>query len=105
MSVLLQNAVADTAPVAMLGGYAKLPAEQAVPAGVVTQIGPVVPPTGAVTVRPVLVLPVMVPALAATPLNVTAVAPLRLVPVRVTLVPAPPPVGVKLVMLGLAQLK
>ena len=38
--------------------------------------------------------------LAPTPLNVTAVAPLKFVPVIVTLVPAGPLVGVKLVIVG-----
>ena len=37
---------------------------------------------------------------AATPLNVTAVAPVKLVPLIVTLVPASALVGVKLVMVG-----
>ena len=69
------------------------------------QIGPVLPPAGAVTVRLVAVLPLNVAALAATPLKVTVVAPFRLVPVSVTLVPPAPPVGVKEVMVGPAQLK
>ena len=37
---------------------------------------------------------------AAVPLNVTAVAPVKFVPLIVTLVPACPPVGVKLVIVG-----
>ena len=36
----------------------------------------------------------------ATPLSVTAVAPVKLVPVRVTVAPAAPLAGVKLVMVG-----
>ena len=38
--------------------------------------------------------------LALTPLNVTAVAPLKFVPLSVTLVPTGPPAGAKLVIVG-----
>src|SRR5439155_16925776 len=63
-----------------------------VPSGVVTLSGPVVAPfgtvawitIGAVTVKPAL-----------TPLNVTAVAPVKSVPVIVTLYPSGPYGGVK----------
>jgi hypothetical protein len=75
----------------------KLPALLAVPAGVVTLIGPLVAPAGTVaaivvaepTVKVALVL-----------LNSTAVAPVKLVPLMVTLVPTGPLVGAKLVTVG-----
>ena len=71
------------------------------PPGVVTQIWPLVPPTGAATVKPLAVLLVMAPA--AVPLKVTAVAPFKSVPLTVTTVPAGPPAGVKLLMTGTGQ--
>src|SRR5207247_1462116 len=69
----------------------------AVPPGVVTLSGPLVAPLGTVaaieveefTVKPALV-----------PLKVTAVAPVKFVPLIVTLVPTAPLVGVKLVIVG-----
>jgi hypothetical protein len=75
----------------------KLLALVAVPPGVVTPIGPVVALTGTAawivvaefTVKPAL-----------TPLNVTAVAPMKLAPLTVTLVPTGPLAGVKLVIVG-----
>ncbi|GAA4362037.1 hypothetical protein GCM10023185_29600 [Hymenobacter saemangeumensis] len=73
--------------------------EQPVPSAVVTQISPVGAPAGASTVRLVLVLLVM-GAVTATPPKVTLVAPPRLLPVMVTLVPAGPAVGVKLLTTG-----
>jgi hypothetical protein len=45
-------------------------------------------------------LDVTVKLAAFTPLNVTAVAPVKLVPLIVTVVPAPPLVGVKPVIVG-----
>ena len=82
---------------AIVGGTTKLAELVAVPPAVVTLSGPVVTPAGAVawievveaTEKP-----------AATPLNFTAVAPAKFVPVIVTTVPAPPFVGVKLAIVG-----
>ena len=61
------------------------------PPGVVTVIGPLVAPLGTVAVTCVSETTVNV---AAVPLNVTAVAPVRPEPPIVTLVPACPLVGV-----------
>jgi len=69
----------------------------AVPPGVVTLRGPEVAVLGTVTVIEVAEVTAKV---AATPLKATAVAPVKLVPVRVTLVPTGPLVGAKLVMVG-----
>ena len=71
----------------------------AVPPGVVTATLPEAP---APTVAVILVALTTVNALAATPPNVTAVAPVKLVPVMVTLVPVFCDVGVKEVMVGAA---
>src|SRR2546426_12754938 len=68
-----------------------------VPPGVVTRSGPVVAPVG--TVARIAVSEVTVK-LALTPLNVTAVAPVKFVPLSVTLLPTGPLVGVKLVSVG-----
>src|SRR5436190_24181821 len=68
-----------------------------VPPGVVTLIGPVVAPAGTVAWIAVAEFTVR---LAVTPLKRTAVAPLKLVPLIVTLVPTRPLIGVKLVMDG-----
>jgi hypothetical protein len=62
-----------------------------VPAGVVTAIGPVLAPAGTVAVTWVSELTVNV---ADMPLNFTAVAPVKPLPVTVTDVPAEPEVGV-----------
>src|SRR5882757_7730270 len=75
----------------MVGGGAlmvKLVAERALPAGAVTEILPVVVPLPTVAVIWVALLTVKLAA--ATELNLTAVAPVKLVPVIVTVVPAPP---------------
>lgn len=69
----------------------------AVPPGVVTEMGPVLAPDGTVAVIWVSELKVNV---APTPLNVTAVALASPVPEIVTEVPAPPLVGLKLLMTG-----
>jgi hypothetical protein len=69
----------------------------AVPWGVVTLIDPVVAPEGTVAVIDVLEMTLK---LALTPLNLTAVAPLKFVPVIVTLVPTAPIVGVKEEIVG-----
>ena len=69
----------------------------AVPAGVITEIFPEVPvPTTAVKV----VDDTTLKDVAAVPPKVTPVAPVRFVPVIVTVVPAIPLVGVKLVIPG-----
>ena len=80
-------------------GTVKLATEVAVPAAVVTLIGPVVAPTGTFVLIEVAVLVTIV---AVIPLKVTAVAPLRLVPVMVTVAPTTPETGVKLVIDGAA---
>src|SRR5438067_1500104 len=69
----------------------------AVPSGVVTLTGPVVAPAGTVAEICVDELTVKV---ALVPLKVTEVAPVKLVPLIVTLVPTGPLEGVKLVMVG-----
>jgi len=70
----------------------------AVPPGVVTLSGPVVAPVG--TVSRIVVAEATVKGAALTPLNVTAVAPVKFVPVIVTMVPSGPLVGVRLVIVG-----
>src|SRR5438477_562074 len=69
----------------------------AVPPGVVTLTGPVVAPAGTVAWIAVSEVTVKV---ALIPLNVTEVAPLKFVPLIVTLVPTGPLVGVKLAIVG-----
>src|SRR5438552_542155 len=83
----------------MVGGLTtvKLLALLAVPPAVVTLIGPLVAPDGTVAVIAVAEFTVK---LALVPLNRTALAPLKLVPLIVTLVPTGPLVGVKLVLVG-----
>src|SRR5438093_3212745 len=83
----------------MVGGFTtvKLPALLAVPPAVVTLIGPVVAPAGTVAVIAVAEFTVN---RRAVPMNRTALAPVKLVPLIVTLVPTGPLVGVKLVMVG-----
>jgi len=76
----------------------KLLAEMAVPFGVVTEILPVVVPEATVAVICVALFTVKLAA--AVELNLTAVAPVKLVPVIVTEVPLPPLVGLKLVIVG-----
>jgi len=78
-------------------GTVKLPVEVAVPLGVVTLILPVIAPFGTAAVIWVGLFTVKD---AAVPLNATAVAPVRFVPLIVTDVPACPLVGVKLEMVG-----
>src|SRR5947208_4679450 len=75
----------------------KLLALLAVPSGVVTPIGPLVAPAGTVAV---IVVAEPTVKLALVPLNSTALAPVKLVPLIVTLVPTGPLPGVKLVMVG-----
>ena len=75
----------------------KIAALVAVPPGVVTEIVPVVAPVGTVAVTEVAVL---VENVAAKPLNLTAVTPVRLVPVMVTLCPTCPVVGENDVIVG-----
>ena len=75
----------------------KLVALDPVPRGVVTPIGPLVAPAGTAVVIWVSELTVKA---AEVPLNDTNVAPVKLEPVIVTLVPVVPLVGVKPVMTG-----
>src|SRR5207302_1577717 len=83
----------------IVGGLStvKLLALLVVPPGVVTLIGPLEAPAG--TVAWIAVAEVTVK-LALVPLNRTAVAPVKFVPLIVTLVPAGPLPGVKLVIVG-----
>ena len=69
----------------------------AVPAGVVTAMGPVVAPAGTVAAICEGLLTLKA---ALVPLNLTAVAPVKFVPVIVTDAPTGPLVGVKLEMVG-----
>ena len=87
------------AKLAMVGGFVtvKLLLLVAVPSGVVTLRGPVVAPAGTVAEICVDELTVKV---ALVPLNLTDVAPVKFVPLIVTLVPTGPLVGEKLVMVG-----
>jgi hypothetical protein len=78
----------------------KLVEEVPVPDGVVTEIVPVVAPEGTVVVICVELLTVN--EVAAVPLNLTEAAPVKFVPVIVTLVPTAPLVGLKLVTVGVA---
>ncbi|WP_316410225.1 hypothetical protein [Mesoterricola sediminis] len=72
----------------------------AVPPEVVTLILPVEAEAGTTAV--ILVGLLITKLLAPTPLNFTALAPVKLLPSRITEVPAPPRAGVKLLMAGLA---
>ena len=69
-----------------------------VPPGVVTEMVPVVAVVGTTAVM--LVALTTLKLAAAVPLNDTAVAPVKFEPVRVTVAPGLPDVGVKLVMVG-----
>ncbi len=83
-----------------LGGVAvtvKAPGLVAVPAAVVTLTDPVVAPAGTVVW---MVVSEITEKAALTPLNFTAVAPVKFVPLICTLVPTGPVAGVKLVMVG-----
>src|SRR5437899_3363505 len=75
----------------------KLLALVAVPPGVVTLMGPVVAPLGTVAE---IVVEEVTEKLALVPLKVTAEAPVKFVPLIVTVNPTCPLVGVKLVMVG-----
>src|SRR5437016_7677977 len=83
----------------MVGGFTTVnePVLVAVPPGVVTLSGPVVAPAGTVAWIAVLEVTVKV---ALTPLKATAVAPVKFVPLIVTLVPTGPLPGAKLAMVG-----
>jgi hypothetical protein len=76
-------------------------AEVAVPPGVLTEIA-TVPAVCAAVLATILVVPVIVKLAAAVVPNLTDVAPLRLAPLMVTVVPpsVDPLVGVKLVIVG-----
>src|SRR5437588_10237243 len=75
----------------------KLPALVAVPPGVVTLTVPAVAPVCTLSLHDALPISVK---LALAPLNATRVAPVKLVPLIVTLVPTGPLAGVKLVIVG-----
>jgi hypothetical protein len=75
----------------------------AVPAEVVTEIGPVVAPIG--TLAFTMVAELITTALAVTPLNFTTAPEMKLVPLIVTTVPTAPEVGEKLVIVGVVPLE
>ena len=75
----------------------KFEAESALPPGVVTANFPVLAPVGTVVEICVALFTVKD---AAVPFRVSAVAPVRLVPVTVTAVPAWPEAGLKLTIVG-----
>src|SRR5438067_1988342 len=83
----------------MVGGFVTVKALLlvAVPSGVVTLTGPVVAPAGTAAEICVAEFTVKV---AVVPLNFTEVAPVKFVPLIVTLVPTVPLVGEKLVIVG-----
>jgi hypothetical protein len=83
----------------MVGGRrtTKLAPLVAVPAGLVTVMGPVVAPAGTVAVICVLLLSVKT---AVMPLKRTSVVPVKFVPVMVTDAPTGPDVGEKLAIVG-----
>ena len=83
---------------AMVGPTVKLAVDRAVPPGVVTDSLPVVAVAGTVAVMVVAELTEKL--VAATELNLTAVAPSRPVPVMVTTAPGPPDAGLKDVRVG-----
>src|SRR5206468_3657867 len=96
---------APTGPLAgeklvMVGGgmTVKLVLLVPVPADVVTLSGPVVAPAG--TVAWITVVDVTVKVVALVPLKLTAVTPVKFVPLMVTFAPTGPLVGAKLVMVG-----
>jgi hypothetical protein len=80
------------------GVIVKFPLDTALATGVVTEIGPVVVPPATVAVICVPLLTVKFAA--AVELNLTDVAPAKFVPVMATDVPAMPPVGLKLEIVG-----
>jgi hypothetical protein len=75
----------------------KLPREVPVPDGVTTEMGPELAPVGTAAVNWVALITV---GTVAVPLNLTAVAPLKFVPVTMTVVPTGPVVGLKSVTVG-----
>ncbi len=77
------------------------PDDVAVPPGVTTETGPVVAPLGT---EVEIWLASVIENVAAVPLNFTLVAPLKFVPVSVTLVPTGPLVGETAVIAGAATL-
>lgn len=94
-----RNQVGGRASAPTLSFYGvNVPELVAVPAGVVTAIGPAVAPAGTLAVMRVDEFTLKV---AATPLNVTAVAAVKLAPEIVTLVPGAPLVGVNPAIRGL----
>ena len=70
----------------------------AVPPGVVTEIGPVVAPAG--TLAFTLIEDLNTNPVPVTPLNFTTADAVKFVPLTVTIVPAGPEVGEKLVIVG-----
>jgi hypothetical protein len=88
--------VAGVNPV-IRGAAMKLAVLAAVPMGVATRIGPVVASAGTTAV---IRVPVFIEKVAEAPLNVTDVAPAKLVPLMVTLIPTAPLVGAMLVIVG-----
>ena len=101
MSTVVPTGPLDGANAVIVGGDAVTVKDVVVcaaPPGVVRVISPLVAPTGTVAFTDVA--ETAVTAVPAAPLNVTAVVPVRFVPVIVTTVPAGPVVGVKAVTVG-----
>jgi hypothetical protein len=95
--VTVAPVVPDEGVKELMVGAAEKPVRVAAPPGVVTATLPVVPlPTTAVMV----VAPTTVKEEAAVPPKLTAVAPVKLVPVIVTVAPEPADVGVNEVIVG-----
>ena len=84
----------------ILGFTVKVAALVALPAELVTAIGPLDAPAGTTTVSWVFETPLKL--VLAAPLKRTAVVPVKLVPVRVTVVPTTPLVGEKELIAGAA---
>ena len=99
-AVLIHNSgVEEAVPEVLAATGVKLPVLVAVPPGVVTVIFPVVIPEGITAV--ICVALSTTNEVAATPLKLTVVAPVKLVPVMTTLSPVQAVVGVKLVIVGM----
>ena len=100
MTTAAPTAPAVGAKLVMTGGAPTTngAAEVPVPVGATAVMVPVVVP--AATVAVIWVAEFTAKPVAAVPLNATAAVPVKLVPVRTTTVPASPPVGVKLLMVG-----
>lgn len=96
-------ALVGTKPVTVGGGRKVKPAKVPVPPGVVTETLPVAPP--AATTALICVGEIIIKLAAAVPPKLTAVVPMKFVPVIVTVAAPAALVGVKLVMVGVRKVK